>query len=233
MADQPQPKHARKRNRPAAERKNRAAAGAAHKPGAPAKPITPRQAAGKSLGAARTVTERRSYSGRHMLTAELLIGILIVAIRAVSDYEPQADGTVRGKVGHPEGQYGPLPILAGLIVTFFLLSFLAASGGLKAKLAVIAGGIIDLALLLKSGDEFTKVSATWGEFGKAKVPPGDWQTSGTIAGEPVSGTLPSDSGGQGGATAPEPTNGKCPPGWLLDRTTGKCVSDLITGPPKP
>lgn len=186
------------------------------------------------LQAARTVTERRAYSGKHMLTAELLIGILIVAIRAVADYEPQADGTIRGKVGHPDGQYGPLPILAGLIVTFFFLSFLAASGGLKAKLAVIAGGIIDLALLLKSGDEFTKVSGTWGTFGKAQVPPGDWQTSGTIAGEPVSGTLPSDSGSGGSqpSTPPEPKDGKCPPGWLLDRNTGKCVSDLITGPVK-
>src|SRR5690348_6152618 len=109
--------------------------------------VTAGQAARAPGRGARAVTQRSGrYSGKHMLTAELIIGVIIVAVRAVADYEPQADGTVKGKVGHPKGQYGPLPILAGLVVTFFLLSFLAASGGTKAKLAVIAGGIVDLGL---------------------------------------------------------------------------------------
>jgi hypothetical protein len=176
-----------------------------------------------------------------MLTAELIAGILIVAVRAVADYEPQADGTLQGKIGHPKGQYGPLPVLAGLIISFFLLSFLAAGGGLKAKLAVIFGATIDLALLMKSSAEFEKVTATFGTFGKAKLPPGSWQTSGTAAGAPISGTLPAPSGGGGGTgsgggggkggshipagfpsgTIPVPAGGQCPSGFSKEGNSSK------------
>jgi hypothetical protein len=169
-----------------------------------------------------------------MLTAELIIGVLIVGLRAVADYEPQADGTLKGKVGHPAGQYGPLPILAGLIVSFFLLSFLAASGGTKGKLAVIFGGIIDLGLLMNSADELKKVGGTFSTFGKAKTPPGSWQTTGTEAGAPIQGVL--SSGGPGGPTVPGlggqpapsnpsgplpiPKSGVCPVGYT--KAQGKC-----------
>jgi len=140
------------------------------------------------------------YSARGMLTAELLAGAGIVAIRAVADYEPQADGTLKGKIGHPSGQYGPLPILAGLIGTFFLLSFLAARGGTRAKVAVIGGGLIVLVLGMKSVDEMTKVSQTFGSFGKGKVPAGDWQTSGSQSGTPVQGTTSGSSGPGSGSS---------------------------------
>jgi hypothetical protein len=168
-----------------------------------------------------------------MLTAELIAGVLIVAIRAVADYEPQADGTLKGKVGHPKGQYGPLPILAGLVVSFFLLSFLAASGGLKGKLAVIAGGVIDLSLLMKSADEFTKVADTFGTFGKAKRPPGAWMTTGTPAGDPLAGGaaagLVPGGGGQPSPTHPKKpwhvTPGqKCPPGYT--NVGGVCYPNI-------
>jgi hypothetical protein len=187
------------------------------------------------------VTQRRGYSGKRMLTAELLVGFLIVAVRAVADYEVQADGTVKGKIGHPKGQYGPLPILAGLIVSFFLLSFLAAAGGTRAKLAVIAGGIIDLALLMKSGGEFTTVTDTFGKLGHARVPAGSWETSGTAWGEPVSGGgLPVAGGGglpgPGGKSRPAPgamikvlPSGKCPAGYAIARP-GWCMS-LTPYPP--
>jgi len=152
-----------------------------------------RRAAGAPLRGARAVTGAGTvagrYSARGLLTAELLTGAGIVAIRAVADYEPQADGTLKGKIGHPAGQYGPLPILAGLIGTFFLLSFLAARGGTRAKVAVIAGGLIVLVLGMKSVTEMTTVSDTFGSFGTAKTPAGDWQTSGTQSGTPVEGNL--------------------------------------------
>lgn len=162
----------------------------------------------KPVGArelAANVTERKGgYSGKRMLTAELIVAFLIVAVRAVADYEPQADGTIKGKIAHPKGQYGPLPILAGLIMTFFVLSFLAASGGTKARLAVIAGGIIDIALLMKSADEFKKVADTFGgNLGTGQLPAGDWQTEGTAAGTPIqsdSGSGASSSGGGGSGT---------------------------------
>jgi hypothetical protein len=188
-----------------------------------------RSAARRGKRGAELVTQRRGYSGKRMLTAELLVAVLIVAVRAVADYEPQADGTLKGKIGHPKGQYGPLPILAGLIMSFFVLSFLAAAGGTRARLAVIGGGIIDLALLLKSTKEFTTVADTFGKLGHARVPAGSWETSGTAWGEPISGTgggifggLPSLGGPgltpaqQQQANNPEvkmPASGKCPPGY--------------------
>lgn len=171
----------------------------------PRRTVTLGQAARGAGRGARAVTSRRRYSARAMLTAELLAGAGITAIRAAADYEAQADGTLKGRIGHPKGQYGPLPVLAGLIGTFFLLSFLAAGGGTKAKLAVIFGGLVDLVLAMKSMEEFEKVAATFSDFGKAHRPPGDWQTSGTAAGEPVQGSPPSggaDNTGGGGKKRP-------------------------------
>ena len=219
-AERPAARHARQRATPAAARRNREAATAA----VPRRePVTVRRAARRGYRGAEMVTQRRGYSGKRMLTAELLVGFLIVAVRAVGDYEVQADGTIKGKIGHPKGQYGPLPILAGLIMTFFLLSFLAAAGGTRARLAVIAGGIIDLTLLMKSGAEFTKVSSTFGKLGHAQRPAGSWETSGTAWGEPIGGDgmfsqppAPGSSQQQQQANNPEikmPASGKCPPGY--------------------
>lgn len=157
------------------------------------------------LGRADKVTHRKPYTARGMLTAELLAGAGIVALRVVADYEPQADGTLKGKIGHPQGQYGPLPILAGLIGSFWLLSFLAARGGTRGKVAVIAGGLIVLVLAMKSTGEITKTSATFSSFGKAKLPAGSWQTTGAPAGEPIAGTLATSSGSSSGITYPAKT----------------------------
>jgi hypothetical protein len=208
-------------------------------PPAERKQVTPGQVARAPGQAATTITQRETrYGAKHMLTAELLIGVGIVAMRAIADYKPKADGTLTGQVGHPKGQYGPLPILAGLVVTFFLLSFLAASGGTKAKLAVIAGGIVDLGLLMNSTAEFQKVGATFSTFGTAKVPPGDWQTTDSGAAEwgtPIQGAPPGSGGlvpGFGGGQAPanpqgpnpKPKHGKCPAGYTLAK--GKCFPNV-------
>lgn len=169
--------------------------------------VTPRQAA---RGAYRGTTAPvraggrlgRQYSARGMLTAELLTGVAIVAVRAVEDYKPgtdpvtgQPDGSLKGTIAHPAGQYGPLPILAGLLTWFFLLSFLAARGGTRAKVAVVAGGLTDLVLAMKSMPHFEKVAATFGHFGTVQLPPGDWQTSGPIAGQADTAAGVSASGG--------------------------------------
>ena len=109
----------------------------------------------------------------HVLMAELLVGAALVGIRAVADYEVQATGTLKGKIGHPKGQLGPLPVLAALIVSFFVLSFVAAgSSGIRAKVAVAFGAVIDLALALHSITEIDRVAQIFGTgFGKAKTPP--------------------------------------------------------------
>jgi hypothetical protein len=152
------------------------------------------------------------YSARGLLTAELLAGAGLVALRAVSDYEPQSDGTLKGKIGHPSGQYGPLPILAGLIGTFFLLSFLAARGGTRAKVAVAAGALVIVVLGIKSAGEIETVSQTFSSFGKAKTPAGDWQTEGTAAGEPVTGaTSSTGSGSSSGSGSGSSSDSNLPP----------------------
>lgn len=198
-------------------------------PAAPRKKVTGKQAyrgAKKGLGA---VTGRRRYTARGMLTAELIAGVIITAIRAVADYEPQADGTLKGKIGHPSGQYGPLPVLAGLIVTFFLLSFLAASGGTKAKLAVIFGAAVIIALGMRSSDEIGTVAGTFAKFGKARAPAGNWQTSGSQAGTAFATGDSGSSGGPPGAPLPKPKKGPCPPGYT--EYGGKCWPNHLTPEP--
>lgn len=120
--------------------------------------------------AATAVTQRQGYSGKSMLTAELLAGFVIVGVRVVADYEVNENGAARGTVLHPQGQFGPLPILAGLIGSFFLLSFLAAAGGTKAKLAVILGAIIVTTLGVESISEATRIAQTVGTIGTVTVP---------------------------------------------------------------
>lgn len=112
-----------------------------------------------------------SAAPMHVLMAELLFGCLIVGIRAVADYEVQRTGTLKGTIGHPKGQLGPMPILAALLFTFFILSFLAAgSSGSRAKVAVAFGAVVDLALAMKSTAEITKVGKIFGTgFGKAST----------------------------------------------------------------
>lgn len=130
-----------------------------------------RQAASVPRRTATTVTQRSgSYSGKGMLTALLLVGFVIVAVRVVADYEVQDGGGVKGIVIHPPGQLGPLPILAGLIGSFFFLSFLAAAGGTKAKVAVILGAIIITTLGVESISEVTTLAGTIGSIGQIHVP---------------------------------------------------------------
>ena len=140
--------------------------------------------------AARAVT---SYSGEKVLAAELMVGFTLVAIRVVADYESQADGTTTGKVLHPAGQYGPLPILAGLIMSFFALSFVAAGGGTRAKLAVILGGAIVLTLGVHSYKEIQTVGGTIGKIGTIVVPgasgnEGSGASNANTASSPAGGT---------------------------------------------
>jgi hypothetical protein len=122
--------------------------------------------------------------------AEFIVFCTIVAMRAIADYVPSAGGTAKGTMTPPKGQLGPLPILAGGIVTFFVLSFLAARGGTTAKIAAAAGLIMDLALLLRSTAELSLVS---GAFTTAT------QATGTPLGNNAT------SGPQNAGSAPTPT----------------------------
>lgn len=141
--------------------------------------------------AARAVTQRSgTYSGKGMLAGLLLVGFIIVAIRMVADAEVADDGTaVKAKVLHPAGQLGPVPILAALIATFFVLSFVAMGGGTRAKLAVIMGGAIVLTLGVRSLNEFKFVAATFGRIGTITAPAPSGQL-GDIYGNAGSGGTP-------------------------------------------
>jgi hypothetical protein len=120
-----------------------------------------------------------AHGGQHAVMAEFIVFCVIVAMRAIADYVPSDDGgTSKGKMTPPAGQLGPLPILAGGMVTFFVLSFVAARGGTAAKVAAAGGLIMDLALLLRSTAELSTVS---GAFTAVTAPAASPSTSGTPA----------------------------------------------------
>lgn len=113
---------------------------------------TGKTASGAAAGAAK-------YAGRGMLEAELVVAIVIIAIRMVADYHPSDNGPqYKGTVVPPNGQLGPLSIFASLITVFIILSFASKRGGTTAKLAVILGGIIVLALAMKSWTQISGVA---------------------------------------------------------------------------
>jgi len=147
------------------------------------------------------------YRGNGMLAAMLLVGFALVAVRLVADFEVQEDGAVKGNVLHPEGQYGPIAILAGLLASFFVLSFVAMGGGLRAKLAVIMGGTIILTLGVRSLPEIEKIGKTFGSIGQISVPP----AGGTLP--DIYGSPGSSGGAVGAAAAP-----------------GQAASGLLFGP---
>jgi hypothetical protein len=153
--------------------------------------------------AARAVTQRSSsYSGKGVLTGELLAGFLIILIRIVADFSVQGDGSIKGNVLHPQGQFGPLPIAAGLIGSFFFLSFVAMGGGTRAKLAVILGGAIITTLAMKSTAEIGKISTVLGTIGTAVVPPpSGTEESGAVVYPLGSSTTASSSPATGSSSA--------------------------------
>jgi hypothetical protein len=158
------------------------------------------------------------YSGKGMLAALLLVGIVLVAIRLVADFEVQQDGAVKGNVLHPQGQYGPVAILAGLLGTFFVLSLVAMGGGTRAKLAVIMGGAIVLTLGVRSIGEIEKIGSTFGSIGKISVPqaagslPDIYGNPGSSSSNPASTALNAGSNtaqtiaGESGLTYLSPTS---------------------------
>ena len=205
--------------------------------------------------AASAVTQRGTYSGKGMLAAELMVGFALIAVRLVGDFTVQEDGTVKQNVLQPAKHYGPIAVLAGLLGSFFILSFVAAGGGLRAKLAVIFGGIIILSLGVNTLPEIEKISSTFGHIGQVKVPSAsgtlpDIYGTGGNAGVNANGT-----GIQGGiadifnnlpgappvSAAPSgwqvipntsndevvPKNGKCPPGYSL--AGDRCVRIVASG----
>ena len=120
---------------------------------------------------AQAVTQRSgTYSGKGVLTAELMLGFVLVAIRLVAHFEVQSDGSVKGKVVPPQGQYGPIAVLVGLIGVFFFLSLLAMGGGTRAKLAVIFGGIVITALGVGSYGDILTIGNTFGAVGSITPP---------------------------------------------------------------
>jgi hypothetical protein len=124
------------------------------------------------------VTVRKG--GQHALMAEFLLFCGIAGMRAVADYVPggqgtAAEGTSKGTVTPRSGQPGPVAVLAAGFVIFFILSFLAARGGTWARVAGLAGLIIDVVLLMNSLPELETVS---GAFGNVRAQAQDNAASG-------------------------------------------------------
>ena len=165
---------------------------------------------GPSLGSVASAPGRAAsaitsapYSGKGLLAAELLIGFALVAIRLVADAEVADDGTtVKAKVLHQQGEYGPIPILIGLIITFFVLSFVAAGGGTRAKLAVIFGGIIITALAVNSYSQIQFIAGVFGSIGQISAPAPAGQMGDIFGNAGTPGTPPP---AKGYASNPLPT----------------------------
>jgi hypothetical protein len=174
--------------------------------------------------APRTITQRSgSYSGKGMLTAELLVGFGIVLIRIIGDFTVDTTtGKAKSNVLHNSSVYGPFPIAVGLIGVFFVLSFLAASGGKKAKFAVVFGGLVVTALGVKSIGEIDKIAKTIGNIGTYKVPaPSGKEGSG--ASSPIAAVnIPGIPGSPGspGTTNPVGVIGGSGPGGITPTPTG-------------
>lgn len=158
-----QPRHARQRATPKAAAANRTAQASARQQAQPPAPSrarryrsSGRKAHSAAWFAAGRVTGRAGAqpATSHLLAAELLAGAVIVAIRALGDYQLTDEGTTRGTLNTPaNGGYGPFTVLAGLVASFFALSFLAAGGGKRAKAATAFGALIIVVLMIKSMDE--------------------------------------------------------------------------------
>ena len=121
-----------------------------------------------------TVQAALGQGGQHALAAELLLFIAIVGVRAIAQYGP-AD-----KKDLPDGQFGPLFILANGFAAFFVLAFLAARGGTAARVAAIGGLIIDAGLAINSVQHLEAV-ATVAEAPRKYVPVNEAATSATEA----------------------------------------------------
>ena len=152
-------RHARKRARPRAAELNRQA----YTPPAPRSSYRPARARGRPgarvTAFPRSIANPAGGRGNPVLLAELLAGFVIVGIRALGDYQLTDSGTARGTLNTPgNGGYGPFTVLAGLIGSFFGLSFLAAGGEARAKWANAFGALIVLVLTMKSMDEISIVS---------------------------------------------------------------------------
>jgi hypothetical protein len=139
-----------------------------------------------------TVQAGVAQGGQHALAAELLLFVAIVGVRAVAQYGP-AD-----KKDLPADQFGPLFILGNGFAVFFVLAFLAARGGTAARVAGVAGLVIDVALAMKSIPHLEAV-ATIAEAPRKYVPAAE--TASTAAEQTV---MPVD-------LALEVKTGKLPP----------------------
>jgi len=142
------------------------------------------------IRAPRKITNRSgTYSGKGMLTAELLVGFVIILIRIIADFTiDDTTGKLKSNVLHNSGEYGPMPIATGLIGVFFILSFLAASGGKKAKAAVVFGGVVVTALGVKSVPQIGSIATYIGSIGTYQVPAASG-TEGSGASSPITPVL--------------------------------------------
>jgi protein-S-isoprenylcysteine O-methyltransferase Ste14 len=155
---------------------------------------------------AKAVTGGASRGDTVSLSTALLTGFVLVMIRAVADFETSTVSTTsgdtsvtKGKVLHTSGQYGPIPIAAGLIISFFFLSLLATGGGVRAKIASLFGWLIVIVLALNSVTEIDKIAGTIGRVGSI--------AAGAPAGSESSGASSTSSAAAAAAVAAAAASG--------------------------
>jgi len=173
--------------------------------------------------AARHGTELVRGDPAHLVMGEFLVAVGLIGLRTIGQYEPRAGGTRRGAiVPSKPGGLGPLPMLAATIIVYFILALLAMAGGTRARVAAVLGLVYDLALMLNSAGEMTKLSAHLADVGKGKASPGGGPGPGRASqqfDQPGTGTAP-----PGSPETIKPGHGNsCPPGYTYAADLHMCV----------
>lgn len=162
---------------------------------------------------ARTVTGPSRGDAAGLSTA-LLAALALVAIRVCADFttttvpltesssgQTTSNTVTRAKILHPSGELGPIPILVGIVLSFFFLSLLGASGGFRAKVAITFGWLIVLGLGMNSLPEIDKLASLIGNVGSIAAPaPSGSESSGASSGNQAASSGGGSGSGGGGGT---------------------------------
>lgn len=139
---------------------------------------------------------------QHVVMMLYLVTMLVVLLRSIADYVPDADLSKPGKV-NPNKGLGPLPMAAAVSIWYFVLASLAVGGGRRGQVAVAFGSLTLIALLLNSSAELSTVEGWIANLGAPPSPVDLGSSSagatGTGTGQAGTGTTDTGTPGQSGS----------------------------------
>lgn len=137
---------------------------------------TPRQSQWRNRGVPGMLRGRTM--GEHALVGLFLVGVAIIAIRAIADYVPEDGGAEPGKEEPATGAH-PLTMLAATLILYFVLSIITRMGRQAARVTIMFAVLIDLVLLMKSESEFQTVAGWFGSMRTGTRGPEEGSNSGS------------------------------------------------------